>query len=210
MFTRDSVLKFLDTAFQRIEMPCFGNMNIDYIASRLSVYRSSDQWLLMFNSVVWWPAGEGLMAMVEMVGPGVVGSQGFDHGRSFVPGCIEVDHDRENILSITIRGDAIDPLPLTIQPNYEIQPDYGFWVAIALAETYKESLLASPSEVEPFIPPDFQHLLTLDQWDHPTWDTPPSQTETFPSLAQVLVTGDPSQWQPVAVPNSHWSQWQPK
>jgi hypothetical protein len=209
MFDRDSILSFLDNAFQSIEMPCFGNMNIDYVSSRLSTYRSTDKWLLLFNSVVWRPAAGGLMALVEIVGTGVVDKQGFNNDRAFVTGCIEVDDDR-NILSIVVRGEAIDPPSLVIQPNYDVQPEYGFWASVALAEKYKESLLALQTEVKQFIPPCFQHLLTIDEWDHPTWDTPPSQTEAFPLIANVLVTSDPSLWIPVEAPNTHWSHWLPK
>jgi hypothetical protein len=209
MFNRESILSFLDNAFQSIDMPCFGNMNIDYVSSRLSTYHSVDKWLLVFNSVVWWPAAEGLMAMLETVGTGVVGRQGFDNDRAFVPGCIEVDDD-ENILRILVRGEDIDPTSLVIQPNYDIQPEYGFWVSVALAEKYKESLLASQAEVKQFIPPGFQHLLTIDEWEHPTWDILPSRTSTFPRVANVLVTSDLSLWNPVEAPNTHWSNWLPK
>jgi hypothetical protein len=209
MFNSDSILNFLDNAFQSIEMPCFGNMNIDYISSRLSSYRSTDKWLLLFNSVVWWPAAEGLMTMVETVGTGVVGRQGFDIHRAFVPGSVDMDDDR-NILSIVVRGEDIDCSSLIIQPNYDVQPEYGFWVSVTLAKKYKQSLLASQAEVKQFIPTGFQHLLTIDEWDHPTWDTPPSRTVAFPRIANVLVTSDPSLWNPVDAPNTHWSRWVPK
>jgi hypothetical protein len=209
MFDRNSILSFLDHAFQNIEMPCLGNVNIDYLSSRLSAYRSTDKWLLLFNSVIWRPAAEGLMALVEIVGTGVVGRQGFDNDRVFVPGSIEVDDD-QNIVSIVVRGENIDPTNLVIQPNYDIQSEYGFWVSVALAEKYKDSLLASQAEAKQFIPPGFQHLLTIDEWDHPTWDIPPSRTVTFSRIANVLVTSDPSLWLPVEVPNTHWSYWLPK
>jgi hypothetical protein len=209
MFNRDSILSFLDNAFQSIEMPCFGNMNIDYVSSRLLAYRSTDKWLLLFNSVVWWPAAEGLMTMVETVGTGVVGRQGFDTDQAFVPGCIELD-DEGNILRILVRGEDIDPTGLAIQSNYDIQPEYSFWVSVALAEKYKESLVASPAEIKQFIPSGFQHLLTIDEWDHPTWGMPPSMTVSLPRIADVLVTSDPSLWIPVEAPNTHWSHWLPK
>jgi hypothetical protein len=209
MFNSHSILSFLDNAFQNIEMPCFGNVNIDYVSSRLLAYRSTDKWLLLFNSVVWWPAAEGLMAMVETVGTGVVGRQGFDTDQAFVPGCIELD-DEENIVRIFVRGEDIDRTGLAIQANYDVQSEYGFWVSVALAENYKESLVASQAEIKQFIPPGFQHLLTIDEWDHPTWDMPPSRTVSFPHIADVLVTSDPSLWIPVEAPNTHWSHWLPK
>ena len=149
------------------------------------------------------------MTIVEAVGTGVVGRQGFDNDRAFVPGCIELD-DEENIISILVRGEDIDPTGLAIQSNYDVQPEYGFWISVALAEKYKESLLATQAEIKQFIPPDFQHLLTIDEWDHPTWDMPPSRTVSFPHIANVLVTSDPSLWMSVKAPNTHWSHWLPK
>jgi hypothetical protein len=40
-------------------MPCLSNLNVDYVSTRMSAYRSPDKWLLVFNSVVWWPAAAG-------------------------------------------------------------------------------------------------------------------------------------------------------
>jgi hypothetical protein len=209
MFNQESILTFLDNAFQNIEMPCLGNVNIDYVSFRLSAYRSPDKWLLLFNSVVWWPSYVGLVAMVETVGTGAVGRQGFDNDRAFISGCIEMDDD-DDILSVAVREEEIDPASLVIQPNYDTQCEYGFWASVALAERFKARLLASQAEVQPLISPGLQHLLTIDEWDHPTWDMPPSQTEAFPRLADILVTSDPSLWSPVSAPNTHWSHWLPK
>ncbi len=209
MFDQNSILNDLDHAFQKIEMPCFGNMNIDYISSCLSAYRSQEQWLLLFNSITWIPAAEGLMTLVEMVGPGVIGQQGFDQNRVFVPGSISLDED-ERIVSIRVRGADVDPNCLSLQRNNDLHPDCGFWASVALAATHRESLLALRTEVEPFIPLDFRHVITIEAWDHPTWETPPSQTVAFPRLADILVTSDASRWQPVDTPNTHWSHWLPK
>lgn len=192
-------------------MPSFGsNMNIDYISSRLSAYCSADKWLLLFNSIVWWPSAEGLTAMVEIVGTGVVGRQGFDDFRAFGPGYIEFDYeeDANKILSIQIRGQEIDPTSLVINTNFDARSDYGFWVSVALAEKYKESLLASQAEIRRFIPPGFKHLLSIDEWDYPVaYEMLPSQTEAFPRIADVLVAKDSSIWKPVKEPNTHWAYW---
>ena len=210
MFNEQSILAFLDDALERSEMPEFGNMNIDYISSQLTAYRSSDKWLLIFNSVVWWPAVEGLMTIVETVGTGVTGKQGFDDDHAFTPAQYKLDDSEENILSISIRSESINPESLNIDPNYEYNPDYEFWVSVALTEQHKDKLLANHEEMARFIPSDYQHLITLDEWDHPTWEIPASQTETFPRLAEVLVSSDSSRWRPVQTPNTHWARWLPK
>ena len=209
MLDRDSILSFLDTSFEDMELPLFDNMNMEYVSSRLSVYRSDDEWLLVFNSMVWWPSLVGLVAIVEIVGTGVVGLQGFASDRLFEPCCIE--EDGENILSIRIRGESINPSGLAVQPNYAIHSEYGFWVCTALAEKFKDRLLASPDEVKQFVPFGFRHLLTIDEWEHPVvWNRLPSQTETFPRIADVLVASNQSIWRPVKSPNTHWSHWLPK
>lgn len=154
--------------------------------------------------------------MVEIVGPGVFGRQGFDDGQAFGPGFIEFDYgknyDEEDtkILSIEVRGREIDPTSLVLNTNYNVYNDYGFWVSVALTEKYKESLLASQTEIGRFIPPGFKHLLSIDEWDHPLMcgATLPSQTEAFPRIADVLVAKDSSLWKPVKEPNTHWSHWQ--
>ncbi len=205
-----SILSFLDGAFERIEMPCLSNLNVDYVSTRMSAYRSPDKWLLLFNSVVWVPAADGLMAMVETVGPGASGKQGFDNDRAFTPGQIETDASGERVEGITVRGRAVDPDALGITPRLELQADVGFWAAVALIDQYREDLLASAAELQRFIPAGFQHLLSVDEWEHPTFDVPASRTESFPLLAEVLEKADPSLWRPATHPNTHWSHWFPK
>lgn len=210
MDSTTDILAFLDRAFERIEMPCLGNLNVDYVSTRMSGYRGPDQWLVLFNSVVWWPAADGVMAMVEAVGPGAMGKQGFDNDRAFTPASIDVDESAQRVRGVTVRGRDVDPSALSLAPRLELQPELGFWVAVALMDRHREELLASPDELARFIPSGFQHLLTVDEWQHPTFEVPASRTESFPLLAQVLVSADPSLWRPAVNPNTHWSHWYPK
>jgi hypothetical protein len=205
-----SILRFLDDAFERIEMPCLSNLNVDYLCSRMSAYRGPDTWLLIFNSVVWWPAADGLMAMVETVGPGAIGKQGFDNDRAFAPASLRIDEPGQRVAGIAIRGRDVDPGTLRIAPRYDLQPELGFWAAVAMLDQHRDELLASAAELARFIPGGFRHLLTMDEWEHPTFDTPASRTESFPLLAAVLEQADPSLWRPAARPNTHWSHWFPK
>ena len=207
--TASGILKHLDNAFETMSMPMFGNMNIDYVSNRLSAFRVSDDWLLAFNSIVWWPAAEGLMTVVELVGPAVKGKEGFANDRVFTTGVVESD-DNDQITSVTVRDKPIDIHSLGAEFNEDVQPEIGFLASVALLKDHRESLLASPREMAKILPPGIKHLLTIDEWDHPDFDTPPSRTEAFPRIAAVLASGDPSQWRPSKNPNSHWSKWQPK
>ncbi|NJK60527.1 MAG: hypothetical protein HC918_10185 [Oscillatoriales cyanobacterium SM2_1_8] len=228
MLVRESIVAFLDQAFQAIEMPWFDNLNIDYLGFRLLVYRAADHWRLVFSSVVWCPAADGLMAMVEPVGPGVdvapdrlytftpvrltfASAKGTGEGAGEAAiDALNAPEGNEIWQRLTVRGETVNVSALDVQPQYDLQPEYGFWVGAALVSQDPEPLFANASELAGCVPPDFQHLLTVSAWDHPTWERPPSQTEAFPRLAEVLIAADPTLWQPVATPNTHWARWLPK
>ncbi|MEV6924307.1 hypothetical protein AB0M46_07350 [Dactylosporangium sp. NPDC051485] len=53
---------------------------------------------------------------------------------------------------------------------------------------------------------DVPEVLRLDQWHHPDVE-PPSQSETFRHIADVLATGDIDRYAPSKPPNTHWSNW---
>jgi hypothetical protein len=83
-------------------------------------------------------------------------------------------------------------------------------VAIALADKYREELLASEDEYRILIPDGLTEVLRLDEWHHPDWDCPASQTETFPLIAEVLFTGNSNLYKPPTNPNTDWKLWLPK
>ena len=205
------ILMYLDERFARYEMPCFSNMNIDYLTTRMIAYVASpSDWVLIFNSVVWWPAGDGLMTLIESVGPGVVGRQGFDNDRHLAPGRIVTDDSGEIVTSIDVRGQAIEITSLDMRPKLGLSQDAGFWAAVALLPDYGEQLLASDQEVRNFVPSHLSKAFQTDCWEHPDFDRPPSSTESFPRLAAALCTGDFSALDHCEHPNVHWSDWLPK
>ncbi len=204
------IVRYLDERFEKFEMPMFSNMNIDYLSSRMSVYTSADRWLLMFNSIVWWPAADGLQGMVELVGPGVIGAQGFDDDRTTCPGVVEFDDAGEEVIAVSVRGQPIPISDLAVEPDPDLHADSGFWTAVALLDGHRDALLASEAELSAFIPPGFTLKFETDAWDHPDFDTPPSRTETFPALAAAIVSGDFSALRSCSSPNTHWSHWHPK
>lgn len=211
MLDEQLILADLDRAHKNYYLPCFSNMNIDYVASRLVGFRDETRWLLMFNSIVWWPAGEGLTTLVELVGNALpADQQGYQNDRYFVPGKVITEDDDQVVESIVVRGRKVAVDSLTITPNLQIQPERGFWVCVALLDGYKEQLFAQPEEYQRFVPAGLEKIITLDEWQHPDVDLFPSHTTTFPALARRLASGDPSVTIPTHLANSHWSHWYPK
>jgi hypothetical protein len=206
MESPQTILEFLDRRFDAIEMPCFGNMNIDYISSRLLAFRDDSRWLILFNSIAWCPSGEGLMTILECVGNCVQEKEGFS---SLITGQIKYD-ERPNDFDVTVRGKPIPLSELNIISRPDLFSEYEPNIAIALLENYREELLANREEYEVFIPDGLTEVVCLDQWQHPNWDCPPSQTESFPLIAEVLFTGNPDLYKPSTNPNTDWSFWFPK
>jgi hypothetical protein len=206
-----AILRFLDERFEKFEMPCLGNMNIDYLAVRLHVYTSPQRdWMLLFDSVVWWPGLGGLAGMIELVGPGVNGPQGFADDRLTEPGTVETDDDDVEITALVVRGHEIAPDSLDVRLDEEISGDLGFWTGVALLAEHREALLTTPQERARFVPAGFERVLVLDEWQHPDFDVPPSATDTFRTLAQALTSNDFAAFPASANPNTHWSNWVPK
>jgi hypothetical protein len=80
----------------------------------------------------------------------------------------------------------------------------------ALAHLYRDDVLATPEERQVNVPPDLQHVLTLDKWKHPDISGTterPGNSATFQQLADVLVTGDVGLYRPQEIPNTHWRNW---
>jgi hypothetical protein len=115
---------------------------------------------------------------------------------------------------VPVRGFLV-PIPESVEFNrYGIELEYGpriqtFELCRFLAEAYRESVLATPSERRVSVPPEHCELLVLEEWNHPNIvdDERPGRSETFRMLAKVLVTGDLNEYRPSEPANSHWSNW---
>ena len=84
-----------------------------------------------------------------------------------------------------------------------------------LAARSPDPFRATETELRMHLPPDLPHLLTVHEWHHRQYAVYegevlgdlPSSYETYPSLARVLSSRDPSRYSPRLLPNTHWSNW---
>ena len=115
---------------------------------------------------------------------------------------------------VLLRGHLISlpPLDAYLKLGIELQDPkspmvYEFcrW----LAATHRDQVLATEAEQRHHLPDSMIKIMQLDDWHHPDTVTGevPSETETFRQLAEVLVSGDLSQYKPSEPPNTHWSNW---
>ena len=134
----------------------------------------------------------------------------FDDDRLTEPASIATSDDGEAVTSIVVRGRAVAPDELDLRADEAISDDIGFWTGVALLAGHREALLATHQERAAFVPPGFERVLVLDEWQHPDFDCPPSATDTFRALAVAIEKGDFSAFPASSKPNTHWSKWVPK
>ncbi|MER6531553.1 hypothetical protein [Streptomyces sp. NPDC001508] len=77
-----------------------------------------------------------------------------------------------------------------------------------LVPEYRDLILADEAEVRSRIPRDLPKVLQLEEWRQPEdIETPPSTSETYQQIAEVLASGDVRRYRPSHSPNTHWSNW---
>lgn len=88
-----------------------------------------------------------------------------------------------------------------------------------LAFEYEKECRATVEELRSCLPDEssLPFIGCIDQWYHEEynnyldddepWGEPPSSYETFPLIAEVLVSGDMGKFQPMLSPCNHWRHW---
>lgn len=116
--------------------------------------------------------------------------------------------------AIAVRGQVVALPPLEEYAHHGIalqEPPaiQVFELCRYLAARYREQVLATPAERRASVPPELSRLLQLEEWHHPNVveEEKPSGSRTFRNLADVLVSGDASQYRPAEPPNTHWTNW---
>jgi len=125
------------------------------------------------------------------------------------------EHVASGARELLLRG---EPVPVPDQADYtaagiilkDPQRPFVFELCRALACTRREAVLATTAERSANVSKDLQLILALDDWHHPNVveaECLPSTTATFRQFAQVLASGDRSDYVPSEPPNTHWSNW---
>lgn len=114
---------------------------------------------------------------------------------------------------VVVRGEA---LPLPDSSRYEQfgvrlsgESPMVFELCRYLAAIRREQVLATAEERRVSILPEMNQILQLEEWSHPNLvdGERPSETECFQQLARTLETGNVGLYQPGKAPNTHWSNW---
>jgi hypothetical protein len=87
-----------------------------------------------------------------------------------------------------------------------------------LAEENPDLFRATDAELRSLLPKDLPKLFVIDNWHHkPYYVFPdgvnkpfgvkPRDYETYPMIADILVTKDTTKWKPTLKPNNDWRNW---
>lgn len=202
----EAILDQLDAAAEDFLFPDLGHPYSYLIDARLHAFADEHRWALVVESVGYNPRAGNVLDVLHFFGNCLSGDPGFQNGDFLdrIDNIRDVLADDEpfGVVSgdLVIRGQRVT---IDVTPH---EPEEGFFRRLTPA--HRDLLLADEQELRSRIPDDIPEILRLDEWCQPKlFDTPPSQSEAYRLLAEVLTTGDPARYRPTEEPTTHWSHW---
>ena len=236
----NGILRVLDACCDHFTFPMLDNGYVYLAATRMSLYRSDEDWALVIEVFGFSPR-EGIPSTaVYTFASTLAGRKPIDlwanrsayerheaanpHNESkylcpVESGSWQNAEFGELLASgnhpVMVNGKTMQIPPLS---KYEKQgiilegtsQVYTFEFCRWLAAVARDEVLSSAEERRGCVPPMLVQIMQLEEWNHPDVvdeKCRPSNNETFRQLAEVLVTGDVSLYQPTLSPSTHWSNW---
>jgi hypothetical protein len=226
--TREEILAQLDEAARNFIFPMLDNGYAYPADVRLTTYRDATRWAMVIETVEHSPRGgghEGLRNVLHVHGNCILGAPG-PMNEDFITRTADPPEgplysDECDWALITKAGTILvrdRPVPFDLSEGVlqrkGITPaEEGQLSAIDLLRSllpeHRDLFLASDQEKRRRIPQDLPLFMCLDEWHHPdlAGDELPSDSPCFQMIADAIVSGDPSRYQPVRPPNTHWRNW---
>jgi hypothetical protein len=235
----EDVLSVLDKCCDAFTFPMLDNGYVYLSATRLSLYRSEQDWAIAIEVFGFSPRSGVPDTQIYTFGSRLLRSKSsadFASPQAFAAYVANnpnnestfvfpvddgdwLDADNPEVLAdgehtVLVRRNPIrTPAPteyaakgIILENSSEVQVyEFCRW----LAASHRDSVLATPEERRSCIPSDLIQVLQLEEWSHPDVvnDERPSSNQTFRSLADVLISGDVSRYEPAGAPNTHWENW---
>lgn len=235
--TAHDILAVLDGCCGDFTFPMLDNGYVYLAATRLTVFRSPDDWAMTIEVFGFSPrAGLPDTHIYTFAGnlcnrqklEDYVTREAYEnyltnnpHNESrFIHPLDEGDWlDGESVSNnashVVLRGNGL-PLPKSVafvEHGIEVEDESEiriYELCRLLAAIRRGDVLATPEELRVNVAPNLEQVLQLDEWNHPNVvdeECRPSGSETFRQLAEVIVSGDVRKYQPTLLPNTHWRNW---
>ena len=235
-WTEERILEVLDRFVWDGGFPEFSSQFLCLGASRLSLFRSANDWGLVIESFGYSPPGGTLVTSLYTFGSTICNVDeeyrqrissfrtppldlSFNSNTTFYPieseswQDPEVECEAANVGEIELRGKRVEIPSRSEYCKHGIELQAVSVQASDfmrwLSEVYRDDVLCSDDEVYTHLPAEMVKILVLDEWRHPIVDDEefPSGLESFQQLAKVLIENDPRLYRPTETPNSHWKNW---
>lgn len=234
-----NILFILDKCCESFTFPMLDNGYVYPAATRLSLYRSPQDWAIVIEVFGFSPrAGipdtqiytfasqlqrkrKAKDFVTQQAYENYMAKNEFNELEFIFP--VEegdwIDPEMPELLAsgthtVLVRGNAVQ-LPqlaeyavngITLQQSPHINV---FEFCRYLVVTARNDVLATADEKRICVPSELEQIMQLEEWRHPDLlnNERPSTSETFRTLADVLVSGDVSLYKPTELPNTHWRNW---
>lgn len=226
-YSRDEILNQLDQCAADFTFPILDNGYIYLGAVRLSAYRTEDYWALIIEQLGSDYRAGGVDNALYCYGnrlheaPGLTNEAILNVLDDPSNDAIFSEEDRWDVLQekgfVRVRDELV-PYDVTEEKLLErgIGEETQDSAAVTITELlrsllpeHQSLLFATEEELRKRLPFDLPLILRLEEWRHPDIieGETPGQSQAFQMIADVLVSGNASLYQPTLPPNTHWSNW---
>lgn len=233
---KTDILNVLDECAKSFTFPALDNGYVYLAATKLSIYRSTDDWAMVIEVFGFSPRSGVPDTHIYTFASRLNNRQcqsdfanatAFDNYKKNNPYnesrfiypidneewiCKE-DPEFINDNSFILRGQEFSSFPIGFYADFQIELEEEtpkvFEFCRLLAAYKRELVLATEEERRGNVLPEMKLLIEIDEWVHPDiiGGQLPSKIESFQQLAEVLEFGDIALYCTSQKPNTHWSNW---
>ena len=231
------ILSVLDACCGDFTFPMLDNGYVYLAATRLSIFRSPDDWAMTIEVFGFSPRAGLPDTHIYTFGGNLcnrkrpedyvsreayenyLGNNPHNESRFIFPvdegDWLDGESVVKNASEVVLRGELL-PLPAAAEfKKHGIEVEDANEIRIYelcrfLAGIRRSEVLATVEELRVNVGPRLEQVLQLDEWNHPSVVDEacrPSSSETFQQLAEVIVAGDIRRYRPTLLPNTHWRNW---
>ncbi len=236
-WTSEKILSILNKCTEKYTFPMLDNGYVYLAATRMSLFRSTEDWAIVIEVFGFSPRSsipdnhiytfaskihqrkERSNYATDEFYQKYLTNNPHNESRFIYPIDNEdwFDEDEPEFIGgsgyCLLREKKINFPPLDEYPRkgvtLEAEKPQVFELCRLLAAQERSHVLAREEEKRGNILPEMKQILQLEEWHHPdvVKDELPSQCKTFQQIAQILVTGDLTHYQPTLKPNTAWQNW---